>query len=822
MANIQFYIIDIDYITTQSGKAVIRLFGRTIDEKRICCLDTNFEPYFYVLPDEEADLNKLISEIKECREENSFVTNAIVEVKKYFGKRKTALKVIVNHPQDVPILSKPISGLQYVKEIMENDILFARRYLIDKNITPLTLCEANGKNITREELNVDLTISIDEIKSSLESISDINVLAFDIETYVSGSRYPDSRHDPIICVAFCGNNFQKIITWKKISTDLDAVFVKNEQELILEFVKTIKNYKPDCLSGYFSDGFDFPYIMDRARIHGIKLDIGTDNSTIRSNKRSSSISITGIPNVDLLKFIKTIMSGSLQLESYSLNEVSKVLLNEKKIDFNIDKMGMIWDSNNEKEIHNLLEYNLKDAELVYKLFKLLSYDICELVKLIGQNLDDVTRMRFGQLVEWYLIKKTKEFDELIPNKPRYSEKSERLMHTYQGAFVYQPEPGLYENLVVFDFKSLYPSIIIAHNIDPGTLTNEKENSCKSPDIIDESGKTTKYYFSSKEEGFIPAVLKDIVIRRNRIKEMIIKEKKHDKVLEARSYMLKIIANATYGMFGYSGARWYSVECAASITAFGRDYVLLAIEKAKSENYLVVYGDTDSCILVLGDKTKEDALRFMKEINDALPIFMELELENFYRRGLFVMKKNELQGAKKKYALINEDNKLKIRGFETIRRDWSYLAKETQLKVLEIILKEKSIEKAAEYAKNIIEEIRKKHIDINKMVIKTQLRKEIKHYDAIGPHVRVAEKMRQDGILVGVGSVISYVITEGKGSIGNRAKQLENCKPDEYDAEYYINNQIIPAIKNIFEASGYTKDILTEKKEQSKLSNFFGG
>ena len=822
MANIQFYIIDIDYITTQSGKAVIRIFGRTFDGKKICGLDMNFEPYFYVLPGEEADMNTLISEIKECKEEDSFVKNVITEVKKDFDKNITALKVIVNHPKDVPILSKLILEIQHAREIRENDILFAKRYLIDKNITPLTLCEANGNNITREELNVDLAIVIDEIKSSLESISDINVLAFDIETYVSGSRYPDSRHDPIICVAFYGNNFQKIITYKKIHTDLDVTFVKNEHDLLLEFVKIIKNYKPDCLSGYFSDGFDFPYIMERARIYGIKLDIGMDNSTIRSNKRSSSISITGIPNVDLLKFIKTIMSGSLQLESYSLNEVSRVLLDEKKIDFKIDKIGMIWDSNNEKEINNLLEYNLKDAELVYKLFKLLSYDICELVKLIGQNLDDVTRMRFGQLVEWYLIKKTKEFDEIIPNKPGYSEKSERLMHTYQGAFVYQPEPGLYENLAVFDFKSLYPSIIIAHNIDPGTLTNEKEDSCESPDIIDESGKITRYYFSSKEEGFIPAVLKDIIIRRSRIKEMIKKEKKHDNILEARSYMLKIIANATYGMFGYSGARWYSKECAASITAFGRDYILRAIEKAKFEDYLVVYSDTDSIITILRDKTKEDALRFMNEVNDSLPEFMKLELEKFYKGGLFVMKKNELGGAKKKYALIDEDDKLKIRGFETIRRDWSYLAKETQLKVLEIILKEKSIEKAAEYAKNIIEDIRKKRIDINKMVIRTQLRKEIKHYDAIGPHVRVAEKMKQEGIMVGVGSVISYVITEGKGSIGNRAKPLENCKPDEYDAEYYINNQIIPAIKNIFEAAGYTKDILTEKKGQSKLSNFFGG
>ena len=180
------------------------------------------------------------------------------------------------------------------------------------------------------------------------------------------------------------------------------------------------------------------------------------------------------------------------------------------------------------------------------------------------------------------------------------------------------------------------------------------------------------------------------------------------------------------------------------------------------------------------------------------------------------------GAKKKYALIDKKGKLKIRGFETIRRDWSYVAKETQLKVLEIILKDNSVEKALEYAKKVIEDVRKKKIDIEKMTIRTQLRKNIGSYDSIGPHVRVAEDMKKKGMPVGSGSIISYVIVEGKGIIRDKAKLPEDCKPDEYDADYYLNNQIIPALKMIFEAVGYGKDILMENKEQSKLDKFFWG
>ena len=275
------------------------------------------------------------------------------------------------------------------------------------------------------------------------------------------------------------------------------------------------------------------------------------------------------------------------------------------------------------------------------------------------------------------------------------------------------------------------------------------------------------------------------------------------------------------MFGYAGARWYSKECAASITAYGRFYILRSIEKAKKD-FEVVFSDTDSVAIALGNKTKQDALNFMKEINESLPPFMELELENFYDRGLFVMKKNELQGAKKKYALLDEDNNLKIRGFEAIRRNWSYLAKEVQLKVLEIILKDNSIEEAVDYVKNIINDLRKKSIPLERAIIRTQLRKEIRHYESIGPHVKVAKNMMANGIDIGIGTVIRYVVTEGKGIIRDRAKLPEECNEKEYDAEYYINNQIIPAVKMIFESVGYSEGILTESNEQSKLNKFFGG
>ena len=117
--------------------------------------------------------------------------------------------------------------------------------------------------------------------------------------------------------------------------------------------------------------------------------------------------------------------------------------------------------------------------------------------------------------------------------------------------------------------------------------------------------------------------------------------------------------------GYARSRWYSRACASSVTAYGRQYIKESIDVAESFGIKPIYGDTDSVVAIIGTKTKEDVLRFLKDFNSKLPESMELELEDFYKRGVFVGRKVEkgTAGAKKKYALISESGRIKIRGFE---------------------------------------------------------------------------------------------------------------------------------------------------------------
>jgi len=263
-----------------------------------------------------------------------------------------------------------------------------------------------------------------------------------------------------------------------------------------------------------------------------------------------------------------------------------------------------------------------------------------------------------------------------------------------------------------------------------------------------------------------------------------------------------------------------VECARSITAYGRHYIMGVIEKAKND-FEVLYSDTDSIFISLGGKSREDAARFANDINSSLPGLMELEYEGFYPAGIFVATKDKGYGAKKKYALLTEGGGVKIRGFETVRRNLSFISKDVQEKVIGIILKDNNAEKAADYVKGVIEMLRAKTVPVEKLVINTQLQKEVGSYDAIAPHVAVAKRMRQQGKDVGIGTTISYVVVEGKDRISARARLPEEVKEGEYDAEYYTYNQIVPAVGKIFEISGINIADFIEPKLQKKLDAFFG-
>lgn len=212
--------------------------------------------------------------------------------------------------------------------------------------------------------------------------------------------------------------------------------------------------------------------------------------------------------------------------------------------------------------------------------------------------------------------------------------------------------------------------------------------------------------------------------------------------------------------------------------------------------------------------KSNVYNFLTYINNELPEGMELEYEGFYKRGFFV--------SKKRYAVI-EDGTIIAKGLELVRRDWANVAKKTQEDILEAILEEGNPEKAMEIIAENLKAIRDRKVSLEDLVIHTQITKNLENYKQIGPHIVAAKRSKAKGRNVESGSIIRYVVVKGKGSISERAYPVEDVGEMPYDADYYINNQVIPAVSRIMSSLGYSKEKiydLLEKEKQVSLDSFF--
>ena len=223
------------YITYKviGDRAVIFLFGRTIDGKQICVTDSSFEPYFYVIPKKGHDIKEKLKKLRIEKENNISYVTKIEEVKKNFlGKEVRAIKVYANLPKSIPVLREVVKVWESIDSINEYDILFTRKYLIDKDITPMTLVEVEG-NASRQKFKVPVVNAISVKQFSDDTIKNPRILAFDIETYNPLGKQVVPEQNPIIMVGFAGENFKKVITWKHFKTDEKFIeFVNSEAQLL--------------------------------------------------------------------------------------------------------------------------------------------------------------------------------------------------------------------------------------------------------------------------------------------------------------------------------------------------------------------------------------------------------------------------------------------------------------------------------------------------------------------------------------------------------------------------------------------------------------
>ncbi|MGC8816355.1 MAG: DNA-directed DNA polymerase [Candidatus Hadarchaeum sp.] len=803
-------LLDIDF-AEEEERPNIRLFVKTGTET-VVAVDTTFEEYFYVVSDHPDKTSKLIEKI-ELEEDGVRVRPKYVEIVKrtFLGCEVEAIRVSFYQPKDAAKLRHKIRELPGVKEIYEFDLPTTRRYLIDRGLTPMAGIEITGTVEVKDGVK---TIEMEKPPRPAQvEEPKLNIMSFDIEVYnPTGSVRPDK--DPIIMISLADNRgLRKVITWKDFDNKPDYVeVVGSEREVIKRFVDLVKERDVDILLGYNTDLFDLPYIRSRAKQLKVKLDLGRDGSelVVRKRRFATASKIRGRIHVDvfaMVDFLATI--GSIKLIHYSLGDVYRHFSGKEKPDFEFSDMVNAWEKGGDAG-RRFLEYSMSDADAALEVGLELLPLFLGLTRVVGQTLFDVQRMTPGQLVEWLLIAEAHRIGELVPPRPVGEEFEERVEETFAGAYVMEPVKGLHEDLVVFDFRSLYPSIIVTHNIDPSTL-NCKD--CRPGER--EQVPRLDYYFCKRRRGFIPTILQRIIEERTKLKaelKKIGRDSKEYRVLDARQWAMKIVANSFYGMLGYPRARWYSKQCAESVTSFGRYYIQRTIEMAREFGLEVIYGDTDSLHCKLKGKTRDEAMLFLKKANESLPGIMELELEGFYPRGIFI--------TKKRYAMIDDEGRMVVKGLEFVRRDWAAIAKRTQEEVLKAILLDGSPKKAAEIIRKITRDVYEGRVNIEDLIIYTQLKMPIESYKAIGPHVVAAKRLRKLGHEIEPGMMIAYIEVKGPGSISDRAVPVEDFKGKEYDPDYYVGHQILPAVMRIMEVLGYREeDLKFEKERQVGLDRF---
>ncbi|MBI5176592.1 hypothetical protein HY995_00730 [Candidatus Micrarchaeota archaeon] len=817
------YLIDVEP-AFRNREAGVRLTLKAEDGKKTFAAFKAFKPYFYLIP-ESADLEAAREKVSKLsaivRGREAKVSSVEIVERKVGREAVRLLKVFCSSPGHVPKLSEEARAFGKTHEY---DIPFTRRFVIDEGLVPESLVEVEIGAEVGKDGKLRKTVKRTRQLPQSPTLPPFKMMSFDIETH-NPSGIPNPSREPALMISYAVGSpakDAKVITYSKAGDKLDFLTrVSGEREMLEKFAEIVRAERVDLLCGYNSDEFDLPYLKERAAVLKADFRIGRGNrgagiqvkklGARRRSRINGRIHFDAFNAASILNYV-----GAFKFNRLTLGSVFATLTGEEKLDTKKPDIWRAYDAGG-KGLEHLFKYSAADAIACSRVCDFVLPLQAELAKVARMTLFDVNRSTPGQMVEGLLAAASSQRGEVMPNKPGYATVQARQDDAIQGAFVKVPSPGLYENIAVFDFKSLYPSIITSHNIDPATINCP----CCHPD--DAHLSPTGNWFCKKRRGIVPETLDKVLDERFEIKEKMRKMKKGTpeyRQLDARQFSLKILANSFYGYLVYARSRYYSREAGESTTALAREYIQKTMAQAEKDGFTVLYGDTDS-IFLLHDGDKSRVLAFQKKINESLPGRMELELEDFYPRGIFVGKKHqkEEKGAKKKYALINESGAIKIRGFELVRRDWSGVARTTQRKVLEVLLKDGDMDKAVKLVGEMIAQLREGKVPLKDLAVTTQLRKSAGSYEVISPELAAVRRARAAGVKVGEHEVIEYIISRQGKTVSEKALLFPMAKEGDYDAEYYVNNQVLPAVLKILVALGVDEEDFKTKGKQKGLGEW---
>ncbi len=629
-----------------------------------------------------------------------------------------------------------------------------------------------------------------------EYMPKLKVVSIDIETsYTENILYS---------IAIYADDLKKVFM---VSADDQAPvefmeYCPDELSLIKRFLQWFARVDPDVVIGWSVVAFDLWFLQKRCETLNLNFTLGRNNEIVRwrtvSHGRDRNYAL--VPGRVVLDGIELLRTATYHFESFALDYVAREILGRGKLVDDVDARASEIQDMYANDKKALAEYNLEDCALVWEIFErtgLIDFAV-QRSRLTGLDMD-----RAGGSVA--------AFDFLYLPRLHRQGYIAPVVEDESGAgspggFVLDSKPGLYRDVIVLDFKSLYPSIIRTFHVDPLALI------CPGDDPV--PGFMGAEF--SRDRFILPIIIEELWRARDKAKQA---------GEDANSQAIKIIMNSFYGVLGTPGCRFFDPRLVSSITMRGHEILKKTRDLIEDQGYPVIYGDTDS-VFVLLEQEKESVDVLGQRLTDflngwwhdhlknefRLTSFLEVEYETHFDRFLMPTIRGSEKGSKKRYAgmIVGEGDcpRFVFKGLETVRSDWSQLAREFQQELYRLIFLDRPYE---DYIHGVVESVYSGACD-DKLTLRRRLRRKLDEYKKnVPPHVRAARKRDEIRRARGLhdvhdfgGGWVEYVMT-----LGGPEPRLYRESPIDY--QFYVDKQLSPVANAILFFKSSSLEEITDKQ-----------
>jgi DNA polymerase-2 len=647
----------------------------------------------------------------------------------------------------------------------EADVRFAVSYLIKRGIKGG--CEIDGEAV--KGTYISWIFDNPSLRPSEVKVEP-RVLSFDIET--------DGKAERLLAISMYAPGLDEvlIVDGSERAMPEKATRCVDEFAALELFCERIRRFDPDVLTGWNIIDFDLTVLQQIAARVRHPFSLGRDAGATRIRKADGFFGSgqATIPGRLVLDGIDLLRGAFVRMEEYSLDAVAREVLGEGKAvagDVN-DRIGEIT-CNYRHDLPAFALYARTDARLAFEIVRKLN-----VVKLAyaRSQLTGMTPDRVSASIASFDFLYLTELAKRDIVAPTVRSDDTGAYVSQLGGHVLEPVTGLHRYVWVFDFTSLYPSIIRTFNIDPLSYVADPR---ADADLIRTPGGAFR-----REPAILPRMLDELFPRREAAKKI------GDDVA---SNAIKILMNSFYGVLGTSACRFYNPALANSITGSGREILLWSKRWFEAAGFAVLYGDTDSLFVASRGIDAEQVLEQGRELAANLsadlsayvterwqvPSRLALKFEKLYLKLFLPHARNSTRGASKRYAGLrhgNDVDNVEFVGMEVVRRDWTVLAKQVQRELYERLFADQRVDS---YLADVVKRVRNGDLD-EKLVYRKNLRKDAAQYTATTPpHVVAARKSGRP-----LGRSISYVMTIAG------PEPLDNVK-HPLDREHYVTKQVRP-------------------------------